>query len=65
MNVKDAVIQVLMSAGKPLHTNEITERIIKGGLWLSAGKTPMATVSARLYSDIKKYGEQSIFVKVP
>lgn len=53
-----------MSAGKPLHTNEITERIIKGGLWLSAGKTPMATVSARLYSDIKKYGEQSTFVKV-
>ena len=49
---------------KPLHTNEITERIIKGGLWLSAGITPMATVSARLYSDIKKYDEQSTFVKV-
>lgn len=64
MTVKDAAKLVLMQAGKPLHTNEITERIIESGLWSSKGKTPVDTVSARLYTDIKKHGEQSNFVKV-
>ena len=40
MTVKDAAKLVLMQAGKPLHTNEITERIIESGLWSSKGKTP-------------------------
>lgn len=34
------------------------------GLWQSDGKTPDATVSARLYSDIKSNGDKSPFVKV-
>ena len=38
--------------------------MISGGLWKSSGKTPQATVGARLYSDIKKKGEASVFVKV-
>jgi len=64
MNVQDAAIQILKKAGKPLHSKEIAERIIKAGLWSSDGKTPDATVSARLYSDIKKRGNHSTFVKV-
>ena len=40
------------------------KRAIKAGLWQSAGKTPDATVSANLYSDIKKNGDKSAFVKV-
>lgn len=64
MNVQDAAIQILKDAGKPLHAKEIAERIIEAGLWSSDGKTPEATVSARLYSDIKKHGDQSTFVKV-
>ena len=64
MNVQDAAIQILKEAGKPLHAKEIAERIIEAGLWSSDGKTPEATVSARLYSDIKKHGDQSTFVKV-
>ncbi|NCD33972.1 MAG: hypothetical protein EOL87_11230 [Spartobacteria bacterium] len=64
MNVQDAAIQILKAAGKPLHAKEIAERIMEAGLWSSDGKTPEATVSARLYSDIKKYGDQSTFVKV-
>ena len=63
MNVQNAAIQILKDAGKPLHAKEITERIIGAGLWMAKGKTPEATVSARLYSDIKKYGTQSTFVK--
>ena len=34
------------------------------GLWQSGGKTPEATVSARLYSDIKSNGDKSPFEKV-
>ena len=64
MNVQDAAIQILKDAGKPLHAKEIAERIMEAGLWSSDGKTPEATVSARLYSDIKKHGGQSTFVKV-
>ena len=64
MNVRDLAIQVLRKAGKPLHSKVITKRIIAEGLWKSDGKTPEATVSARIYSDIKKHGDKSTFVKV-
>lgn len=63
MNLRDAVIQVLQEAGEPLHANEITKRIISKGLWNTSGKTPAATVSAKLYSDIKQYGEASPFTQ--
>ena len=64
MSVQSAAIQVLKEAGKPLHANEIAKLIIEAGLWKSDGKTPEATVSARLYSDIKSNGDKSPFVKV-
>ncbi len=62
MGLKDAIIKVLEEAGEALHTQEITDRILSKGLWKSTGKTPAATVSARLYSDIKKNGEASPFM---
>ena len=64
MTVKNAAIQILRSAGKPLHAKEIAKRAIKDGLWQSEGKTPDATVGAILYSDIKKNDDKSAFVKV-
>ena len=64
MTVQSAAIKVLRGAGKPLHAKEITEQIIAAGLWKSEGKTPEATVSARLYSDIKNKGDESAFAKV-
>jgi len=64
MSVQSAAIQVLKEAGKPLHATEITERILKANLWKSDGKTPEATISARLYTDIKKNGDRSPFIKV-
>ena len=65
MTVRDAVIQILQSAGKPLHAKEIAERVIKEGLWHYKGKTPPGTVvGARLYSDINKRRDKSVFVKV-
>lgn len=64
MSVKIAAIQVLKEADRPLHAREIAKLIIEAGLWKSDGKTPAATVGARLYSDIKSNGDTSPFVKV-
>ncbi|MDO3376541.1 HTH domain-containing protein [Geoalkalibacter halelectricus] len=64
MDVKTAAIQVLQQAGTALHAKDIAEQIMAAGLWQSGGKTPDATVSARLYSDIKSNGDKSPFVKV-
>ena len=64
MDVKTAAIQVLQQAGTALHAKDIAEQIMAAGLWQSDGKTPDATVSARLYSDIKNNGDKSPFVKV-
>ena len=64
MTVKGAVLQILLSAERPLHAKEIAKRVVEAGLWKSEGKTPDRTVSAQLFSDIKKNGDKSAFVKV-
>jgi len=64
LNVKEAAKELLKQASSSLHAKEITEKIIATGLWISEGKTPETTVSASLYSDIKKNGDKSAFVKV-
>ena len=64
MNLLKAIEEVLKSAHEPLHLAVIAEKVISGGLWKSSGKTPEDTIGARLYSDIKKKGEASAFVKV-
>lgn len=62
MSVRDAAVQVLRDAGSPLHAKEITERILTRKLWEPHGKTPAATVSAQLYTEINKQGDKSRFV---
>ena len=64
MSVRSAAIKTLKEAGVPLHSKKITKRIMDAGLWRSKGKTPQTTVSACLYSDIKKNGSKSPFVQV-
>ncbi|HUW12341.1 MAG TPA: HTH domain-containing protein [Anaerolineae bacterium] len=64
MNVLDAVHRVLSEAGRPLHYRDITERLVAGGLWTPKGKTPHATVNARLTADIKRYELSSRFRRV-
>ena len=59
----DAVHAVLAQAGEPLHVNDLTQRLLDAGLWSSDGKTPAATVGAKLYTDIKKKGHQSQFIQ--
>jgi restriction system protein len=64
MNIKEAAAKILKEKGRPLNAAEITKLIIEAGLWKSEGKTPEATVSAQIYTDIKKKGDKSLFVKV-
>ena len=64
MSVQQAAIQVIRETGRPLTAKEITDRILSQGLWRASGKTPTATVAARLYTDIKKLGGASPFVLV-
>ncbi|NLW92951.1 MAG: restriction endonuclease, partial [Syntrophomonadaceae bacterium] len=64
MSVKTAATEMLKKAQSPLHAEAIADQIIAAGLWTSDGKTPGATVSATLYSDIKKNGDKSAFVQV-
>jgi len=63
MDVETAAIQILQQAGTALHAKDIAERVMAAGLWQSEGKTPDATVSARIYSDIKSNGGQVAFCK--
>ena len=64
MDLLKAIDEVLKSAHEPLHVAVIAEKVISGGLCKSSGKAPEATISARLFSEIRKKGEASAFVKV-
>ena len=60
MALLDSVAQILGETG-PLHYREITKQLLKRKLWATKGKTPEATVNARISVDIKDKGEQSRF----
>ncbi|MEW6028235.1 MAG: restriction endonuclease [Chloroflexota bacterium] len=54
MQFKDAAYEILKSAGKPLHYNQITDLAIQEGILETAGLTPHATMGALLYTDTLK-----------
>ncbi len=64
MTWHNAINKVLAESAKPLHYNEITERIISDRLRTSLGATPAATVSAHISASIKRDGERSPYVRV-
>jgi len=61
MKTLDAIEAVLKDADSPLHYETITKQILDKGLWIPRGKTPEATVNARLAVDIKTKGRKSRF----
>lgn len=63
MEPNEAIEHVLREEGGPLHYKEITERLLKRGLWTSEGKTPEATINSRLALDIQNRGGESRFVR--
>ncbi len=62
MSLIEAVYIVLKEAGVPLKPDEILSRVFQKNLWETTGKTPLATLTARLYVDIKERNP-SRFVK--
>ena len=60
----DAAEEVLRAAGAPLHYAEIAKRMLKAGTWKTNGKTPEATVGARIYKDVADQGRRSAFLKL-
>jgi len=63
VSLLDGVAQILEETG-PLHYREITEELLARGLWSTTGKTPAATVNARIAVDVKMKGTESRFVRV-
>ena len=61
LSALDAALKILQEAESPLHYREITKRVLAAGLWKTEGKTPDATINARLAVDIKKNGPASAF----
>ena len=61
MDSLDAAEKVLAAAGEPLHYREITRRVLEQGLWQTDGKTPVATISAGLSTDVKHHANSSRF----
>ena len=64
MTLAEAAYQVLKQAGKPLSANQIASLALEQGMISTTGKTPSATMSARLYVDVKRKGNDSKFTKV-
>ena len=63
MKLIDAVYEVLKGSAAPMGADEI-ERAIRGrGLYETKGKTLYASIGAAIYTDIKKLGAVSRFVK--
>lgn len=63
----DLCIELLSKYNDPMSPDEIWQKAIEIGLAKkigSVGKTPSATIGARLYTDIKENGENSTFIQV-
>jgi len=64
MSALDAAAKVLAEEGRPMTAKELIEAMTAKGYWTSpGGKTPEATLSAALGSEINKKGNASRFAK--
>lgn len=64
MTFTEAAVEVLRTAGKPLHYKEITEIAIERNLLSHVGKTPETTMSSRLATMVKKDRGDAPILKV-
>jgi len=64
MSALDAAAKVLAETGRPMGCKAMIEAMAGRGYWTSpGGKTPEATLSAAIGTEIKKKGDASRFVK--
>ena len=54
LSFKAAAMKILQESKRPLSTAEIYEAAVAQGLIKSSGETPVATMGALIYTDIKK-----------
>ena len=64
LSFRQAAEQILHQAKSPLNADEILERALAAGLIVTTGRTPVASMSAQLYTEIRQRGASSTFVKV-
>jgi hypothetical protein len=60
MDFLAAAIEILRSNRRPMTVAEITSEAMSRGLLKSAGKTPAATMSARLYTHVRDADVQRV-----
>jgi hypothetical protein len=60
MNYIEAALTVLKDAKRPLTAKEIVDEAMAKGLPTPQGKTPQATLSARLYVYVRDHPESAI-----
>ena len=63
-NFKDAAFTILKAVNKPLHSDDITLVAKTSGVLKTSGKTPEATMRARLNDDINIHKGYSRFTLV-
>lgn len=64
MSCTDAAIKVLSESKKPMNAKDLVEAMGRKGYWKSpGGKTPHATLAARIYTEINSKGKESRFTK--
>ncbi|TXD34239.1 restriction endonuclease [Lujinxingia vulgaris] len=63
MTLREAAIYVLNERG-PLHYQELTRAVLKGGLAESSSATPDASLNAMIAVDLKQKGKQSPFIRI-
>lgn len=63
----DLCVEILSQSGTPMSPDEIWKKALEEGWDMkigTVGKTPFATIGARIYTDIKENGENSVFIQV-
>ncbi|MEW6685085.1 MAG: winged helix-turn-helix domain-containing protein [Candidatus Edwardsbacteria bacterium] len=60
----DAAYQILKEKSIPLTAEEITRIALERNLIETSGKTPVASMGARIYMDIKRNGDNSLFTRI-
>lgn len=60
---KQAAIEILKKAGKPLHYLEITRLALESGILETEGATPEASMGAQISVDVKRKGSGSEFIR--
>lgn len=64
MHFLEAALKILKEADEPPTEEEITKRALKQRLIETTEETPEATMSSKIYVDIKKNGSRSLFVNM-